>query len=152
MNPPVAMIGTSSDRNTTIMMISESPTTTAMYSGSTAARFSEMSMLMAAWPATPSAYSPSTGGRVRRSRTSSSVDTELGPSSGTTWNAARVPSSDTAIGATATTPSRSDRAVAMSSCACSSAVSSRSPGSVADTSSVPLTPAPNASSVSVYAW
>ena len=38
-----------------------------------------MSMLMAAWPATPRVMSPSTGGSARISRTSASVDSAVRP-------------------------------------------------------------------------
>ena len=50
--PPTALIGTSTDRNTTISRMRASPTTTAMYLGSAAASLSFVSMFIAVVPVT----------------------------------------------------------------------------------------------------
>ena len=50
--PAAALIGTSTDRNTTVSSSSASPTTTAMYFGSAAASWSAVSMLSAVVPVT----------------------------------------------------------------------------------------------------
>ena len=50
--PATALIGTSTDRNTTISNSSASPTTTAMYFGSAADRRSAVSMFSAVVPVT----------------------------------------------------------------------------------------------------
>ena len=65
-----------------------------------------MSMLPVAWPATPSVIPPSSGEAARRSATSCSVETLVGPSAGRTWKAATVRSAEVPIGATATTSSK----------------------------------------------
>jgi hypothetical protein len=51
-NPAAALIGTSTDLNTTVSSRSASPTTTAMYRGSAAASLSLVSMLSAVVPVT----------------------------------------------------------------------------------------------------
>ena len=74
-----------------------------------------------------------------------------GPSSGTTWNAKRDPSSETATGATATTPLWSINVVTMPAWVEVWSSSATADGNSATTSSAPLTPAPNFSVMIVLA-
>ena len=94
---------------------------------------------------------PSIGARPRSALTRFSVETLFGPSSGTTWNANSVRSSETAIGATATTSFCSLRARATSSCTEVTSSFATASFAVAVTSSGPVVPAPKAFSVTVNA-
>ena len=49
-----------------------------------------MSIPALVWPATPRVMPPGSGDAARRSLTSCSVETLVGPSVGTTWKAAMV--------------------------------------------------------------
>ena len=86
---------------------------------------------------------PSSGEAARRSGTRCSVETLVGPSAGTTWNAATVRSAEIPIGATATTSSKPASAVATSTWRRGPRPRSATPGRSATTSSGPLAPSPN---------
>ena len=104
-------------------------------------------MLPLALPATPNVVPSGSGDMVRRSRTSSSVDSLLGPSLGTTWKARVRPSADWPIGATAATSPLLCTAVPTRTCSASTASPVAPVGRVATTRSGPLTPGPNFSAV-----
>ena len=114
------------------MITNDRPTTSARYSGSASASFWLMSMLPVAWPATPSVIPSASGDAARRSATSCSVETLVGPSAGTTWNAATVRSSEVPIGATATTSSKPASALATCDLVVEGLVLGRRPGEVGD--------------------
>ena len=80
--PAVAIMGTTIERNTTMRMMSDRPTTTTRYRGSASDSFCEMSMLPLASPATPRTVPSSSGELARRSLTRLVVCDARGPGRG----------------------------------------------------------------------